>query len=194
MINLYRDETRYTYPIPDSVCGYTGAPSTSGVSKHYVTELKINEFDIAIIGLHLLAYPTDPTRCAEREAQQIATKYLEAGYEVIVMGDLNDFDGQVLDSNNSVPISQVLEILKCGDQLVTTNSWISKDSRYTNWWDKDGSCVSTSNEFSMIDHILVTPGLSNKIKGAFVYHGYEEFCGTYNSDHYPVVIDFDFSG
>lgn len=213
VVNLYRDESRYTYPIPGSACGYTGAQgtllknstnflngqseSTSGISKHYITELKMNELNIAVIGLHLLAYPTDPTRCAEREAQamigqQIASKYLQNGYEVIVLGDLNDFDGQVLDSNNSVPTSQVLEILKCGGQLVPTSSWIPQESRFTNWWDKDGSCVSTPNEFTMIDHILVTPGLASKVKGAFVYHGYEEFCGTYNSDHYPVIVDFEF--
>ncbi len=195
VVNLYRDETRYTYPIAGSKCGYTGIEGTSGVSKHYITELKINGIDIAVIGLHLLAYPTDPTRCAEREAQamvaqQIALKYLQANYEVIVLGDLNDFDGQVLDSNNSVPTSQVLEILKCGGQLVTTTTWISQESRFTNWWDKDGSCVSSPNEFSMIDHILVTPRLASKVKGAFVYHGYDEYCGTYNSDHYPVIVDF----
>ncbi len=197
VVNLYRDESRYTYPIPGSKCGYTGAEETSGVSKHYITELKINGFNIAVIGLHLLAYPTDPTRCAEREAQAMIAqkniyKYLGLGYEVIALGDLNDFDGQVLDSNNSVPISQVLEILKCGGQLVTTTTWIPQETRFTNWWDKDGSCVSTPNEFSMIDHILVTPGLASKVKGTFVYHGYEEFCGTYNSDHYPVIVDFEF--
>ncbi len=214
VVNLYRNDSRYTYPIPGSKCGmsipeglqhsaleksgYTGTSSTSGISKHYITELKINGYNVAIIGLHLLAYPTDQTRCAEREAQamigqSIASKYLEAGYEVIILGDLNDYDGQVLDSNNSIPTSQVLEILKCGGRLVTTNTWIEKESRYTNWWDKDGSCKSTPNEFTMIDHILVTPVLAGKIKSVFVYHGYSEYCGTYNSDHYPVIVDFDFN-
>jgi exonuclease III len=107
-----------------------------------------------------------------------------------MLGDLNDFDGVVLDANKSVPTSQVLEILKTNGQLITSNSWIPQDSRYTNWWDKDNSCVSTPNEFTMIDHVLVTPGLANKIAGVFVYHGYTEFCGTYNSDHYPVIVDF----
>jgi hypothetical protein len=195
MINLYRDETRYTYPIPGSKCGYTGPSGTSGISKHYITELDINGLQIAIIGLHLLAIPTDPTRCAEREAQalvgqQIASKYLGLGYEVIVIGDLNDYDGVVLDSNNSIPTSQVLEILKLDGKLITTNTWIPQESRYTNWWDKDNSCVSTSDEFTMIDHVLVTPGLADKITGVFVYHGYKQFCGTYDSDHYPVIVDF----
>ena len=42
----------------------------------------------------------------------------------------------------------------------------------------------------MIDSILVTTFLFDKIKSAFVYHGYNEFCGKYDSDHYPLVIDF----
>ena len=196
VVSLYRDESRYSYPIPGSKCGYTGASGTSGVSKHYITELKLSGLNIAVIGVHFLAIPTDPTRCAEREAQalvaqQIASKYLNLGYEVILLGDINDYDGQVLDVNKSIPTSQVLEILKVNNQLVTTNSLITQDSRYTNWWDKDESCIPTSDEFTMIDHILVTPGLTNKISNIFVYHGYEEYCGTYNSDHYPIVIDFD---
>jgi hypothetical protein len=151
VVNLYRDESRYSYPIPGSKCGYTGPSGTSGVSKHYITELNLSGLNIAVIGLHFLAIPTDPTRCAEREAQalvvqQIASKYLNLGYEVIMLGDMNDYDGQVLDVNKSIP---------------------------------------------MIDHILVTPGLTNKIINVFVYHGYEEYCLTYNSDHYPIVIDFE---
>lgn len=23
----------------------------------------------------------------------------------------------------------------------------------------------------------------------YIYHGYDEYCGKYNSDHYPVVVD-----
>jgi exonuclease III len=198
VVNLYRDESRYTYPIPGSKCGYTGSSGTSGISKHYITELKLNGLNVAVLGLHLLAYPTDTTRCAEREAQamvaqEIIIKYLNLGYEIVVLGDLNDYDGQVLDANDSIPTSQVLQILKTDGKLVTASSWIPQDTRYTNWWDKDGSCKSSSDEFTMIDHILITPGLSKKITGAFVYHGYQEFCGTYNSDHYPVIVDFDFS-
>jgi hypothetical protein len=35
-----------------------------------------------------------------------------AGYEVMVSGDLNDFDAQVLDAANSTPRSRVLDLLK----------------------------------------------------------------------------------
>ena len=44
----------------------------------------------------------------------------------------------------------------------------------------------------MIDHILVTSTIKKYIANSFVYHGYDEYCGKYNSDHYPVVIDFLF--
>jgi hypothetical protein len=34
--------------------------------------------------------------------------------------------------------------------------------------------------------------LREKVIGAYIYHGYEEKCGTYNSDHYPVIVDLEF--
>ena len=41
----------------------------------------------------------------------------------------------------------------------------------------------------MIDHILVSHAISEHIVNAFIYHGYDEYCGKYDSDHYPLVID-----
>jgi len=69
VVSLGRNESKFNYPLEGSKCGYTGAPGTTGVSKHFITEFKINNIDIAFISAHLLAIPTDPTRCAEREAQ-----------------------------------------------------------------------------------------------------------------------------
>jgi exonuclease III len=108
------------------------------------------------------------------------------------MGDLNDYDGSVPDLNNSQPTSQVLEILKVNGQLKPVSELIEKNERYTDWWDKNNSCKSSSDEFTMIDHILVTPNLYNHIVQAFIYHGYQQDCITYNSDHFPVLIDFEF--
>jgi len=45
----------------------------------------------------------------------------------------------------------------------------------------------------MIDHVLLTPNLMDKIKNVAIYQAYDEYCGKYNSDHYPVIVDFDFS-
>jgi hypothetical protein len=37
---------------------------------------------------------------------------LQAGHSVVALGDINDFDGQIVDASNNVPISSVLSILK----------------------------------------------------------------------------------
>jgi exonuclease III len=200
-VNLYRFEDKYKYPIDGSKCGYTGS-GTSGVSKHYITEYKINNMNIAIIGGHLLANPTDPLRCAEREAQaqvlqNIIYIYTEYDYEIILIGDLNDFDDEILDINNNKPTSQVLNILK-GNYGVHKDSYklysvgnnIDKNERYTDWYDANMNCIGDINDYSIIDHILLSKGLIDKVSNVFIYHGYEEYCGKYDSDHYPIVVDF----
>ncbi len=203
--NLLRNDNRASYPIAGSTCGYTGAPGTSGVSKHYWTTLNINKTPVAIVGAHLLAYPTDPSRCASREAQALVLQetieslYSE-GYEIIVLGDFNDYDGEVLDINLHKPISQVLEILKGNAgtlvgkyNLIPVSQLISQSERYTEWWDENTNCKQDQSDLSMIDHILVSPNLYKRISNVFPYHGYTQYCNTYNSDHWPVVVDFDFS-
>jgi exonuclease III len=201
--NLYRTEVKVNYPIPNSKCGYTGSGS-SGVSKHYITELNINGIKIAFIGLHFIAIPTDPARCAQREAQAqviqlVISDYISKGYEIIVSGDMNDYDAEVMDINNHHPNSLTLDILKGLDgekkglyNLTNVAQHILQNERYSDWYDSDNNCnTSSPNDYSMIDHILVTPFLNNKIADAYVYHGYEEYCGKWNSDHYPVVVEFN---
>jgi len=202
IINLYRTEDRYIYPIIGSQCGYNGT-GTTGVSKHYITEYKINDMYLVIISAHLLAYPTDPMRCAEREAQaqilqNIIYIYMEIEYEVIVIGDMNDFDGIILDINDNKPISQVLNILKgnYGDyknmyNLYSVGNYIDKKQRYSDWYDKNMNCIGDVDDYSVIDHILLSEGLIKKVYNVFIYHGYEEYCGKYDSDHYPIVVDFN---
>jgi exonuclease III len=201
---LYRTEVRYDYPIYGSKCGYTGSGS-SGVSKHYITEFSFNKMDIAFISAHLIAIPTDSARCAQREAQasvlqSIIANYISRDYEVIMLGDFNDFDGEVLDVNNNKPTSQVLNILKgnYGDyagkyQLFSIAETVNQNERYSDWYDSDNNCNTQSGkDYSMIDHVLVTDAIRNNIADVFFYHGYSEYCGKYNSDHYPVVVDLYF--
>jgi exonuclease III len=67
---------------------------------------------------------------------------------------------------------------------------IPQVDRYSDWWNSDNNCNTNSQQdFSMIDHILVTPNIKNRITNAFIYHGYQEYCGKWDSDHFPVVID-----
>lgn len=203
--SLYRTETKYQYPISDSNCGYSGNITDTGVSKHYITEFKFGGMDVALIAAHLIALPTDPPRCAQREAQasilqSVIYDYIQKNYEVIMMGDLNDFDGEILDLNNNKPKSKVLDILKgkSGDfggkyQLYSIAETITQEQRYSEWYNSDNNCNTESKkDFSMIDHILVTEYIRKNIVNTIIYHGYEEYCGTYNSDHFPVVVDFQF--
>ena len=203
LIDLYRSEERAAYPINESSCGYTGPSGTVGVSKHYITEYKWYQKNVAFISAHLLAYPADVLRCAEREAQaqvlqSVIYNYHKKGFEIIIMGDFNDYDSDLLDLNNNKPLSQVLNILK-GKQgllkneynLISAAEFIPKEKRFSDWYDENANCVSSTNEFSMIDHVLVSPFLYDKIKNVYIYQEYAEFCGKYNSDHYPVVIELD---
>jgi exonuclease III len=203
--SLYRSELKYNYPISGSKCGYTGTGGSSGVSKHYITEYEFGGSNIAFISAHLLAIPTDPPRCAQREAQalvlqNVIANYINNGFEIIMIGDFNDYDAEVLDVNSNKPTSQVLDILKGlkGDfagkyQLYSAAETITQNERYSDWWDSDNNCnTASSKDYSMIDHVLVTDKIRKNIINTFIYHGYDEFCGKYDSDHYPVVIDLLF--
>ena len=114
-----------------------------------------------------------------------------------MIGDFNDYDAEVMDVNNHKPTSKALDILKGnqGDlsglyQLYNIAEEITQNERFSDWYDSDNNCkTASSNDYSMIDHILVTDAIRHNIYNAFIYHGYDEYCGKYNSDHYPVVID-----
>lgn len=194
-IPLYRTEEKYEYPIADSRCGYNGTPSNTGVSKHYITEFDLWDTRVAVISAHLIAIPTDPARCAQREAQatilrNVVDGYLAKQYGVIVLGDMNDYDESIPDVNGNMPKSRVLNILR-GTTLNSVMAQILSIERYSDWWDSDSNCATESTmDYSMIDHILVSANIQKYITNVFVYHGYPEFCGKYDSDHFPVVVDF----
>jgi exonuclease III len=206
-IDLYRTEEREMYPIVNSTCGYTGSTTSTGVSKHLITEFNIQNqnLSIAFVSAHLIAIPTDSTRCSQREAQalvlqEVIVNYIRDGYEVIMIGDFNDYDAEILDVNNHVPTSQVLDILKGKKgnyqgqyELHSVAEGVDQEERFSDWWDSDNNCNTNSiADYSMIDHILVTEKIKKNIESVFFYHGYKEYCGKYNSDHYPVVVDLLF--
>lgn len=201
-VSLYRSEEKVAYPISGTKCGTTSASGNTGVSKHYITEFKIGTTNVSMIGAHLLAIPTEPSRCVQREGQaqvlqNIVSSYIQKGYEVILLGDMNDYDADVLDLNYDNPTSRVLDIMKGLDgqqkgryELTNIATRIAQSDRYSDWWDSDNNCnTSSQKDLSMIDHILVTSGINKKITNAYIYHGYKEYCGKWDSDHWPVVID-----
>jgi exonuclease III len=205
LVDLYRTEEHYNYPLSNTNCGDTNSSGSSGVSKHFITEFNLNGLNVAFIGIHLLAIPTDPSRCVQREAQSqviqdVIINYINKNYEIILIGDYNDYDNDIADINDNKPTSNVLDILKGkkGDyankyQLYNVNENINKYDRYSDWWDSDNNCNTISiKDYSLIDHILVTENIKTKIINTFIYHDYEEYCGKYNSDHYPLIIDLEF--
>jgi len=162
-INLYRSDLHVGYPIPNSKCNYSGDSGLYGVSKHYITEFTIQDTKIAMISAHLLSMPTDPYRCTKREAQamvlqNIIKDYINKNYEIIFLGDLNDYDKDILDINNNIPTSQVLDILKgtyIDDYtLYSVSENIPQSERYSNWWDSENNCKDLSQNYALIDHIL----------------------------------------
>ena len=204
LVNLYRSEEKIAYPIAGSKCGSTTASGTAGVSKHYITEFKFGSMNVAMIGAHLIAIPTDPARCVQREAQaqvlqNIVSSYVQKGYEIILLGDMNDYDAEILDVNSDKPISRVLDIMKGLDgqkkglyTLTNVAYRVSQTDRYSDWWDSDSNCnTSSQKDYTMIDHVLVSSKIDKQIINVYMYHGYKEYCGKWDSDHYPVVIDLN---
>lgn len=216
-VSLQRTSATHAYPVAGSHCNYTGSPGSSGVSKHYYTTYRFNNMTIYFVGAHLLAIPTEPSRCASREAQasvlQTLIVQLLGGIDpitrqvvannsigLIVAGDMNDYDAEVEDANGSQPTSIVLDILKgnAGDyalayELNSVAAQVDRSQRYTDWWDPNGDCVATDNEMSMIDHVLMTPNLMDLVQKVTIPHPYPEYCGTYDSDHYPILVDLVFA-
>ena len=198
---LYRTEERFPYPIDNSRCGYNSTPGNASVSKHLYTDFVINTIPIRLIGAHLLSNPNDPTACAKREAQaqvlqQLISVSIENKKEVILIGDLNDYDNLIPDMNNDVPNSMVIDILK-GNQgkynhfsLYSVADKIKQNSRYTEWYDANEDCNDDKNEYSMIDHMLVSKHLYDSIVDVDIAHLYPEGCNTYQSDHYPLLVTF----
>jgi len=91
IVSLTRTSNRQNYPVVGSGCKFTGPAADSAVSKHYSTQFYVNGLRLAMIGAHLVAFPVDPSRCAQREAQAtvlrgLVDQVLSDGLEVILLG------------------------------------------------------------------------------------------------------------
>lgn len=102
---MVRSSARVAYPVSGDHCGCSGScgQGTSAVSKHYITTMEpVGLGPVHLVGAHLLAFPDDPNRCVQREAQASVLQGIVAGLfakdgpqaQIIVLGDFNDYDGQ----------------------------------------------------------------------------------------------------
>eukprot|EP01102_Stenamoeba_stenopodia_P010063 TRINITY_DN2991_c0_g2_i1.p1 TRINITY_DN2991_c0_g2~~TRINITY_DN2991_c0_g2_i1.p1 ORF type:complete len:350 (-),score=69.13 TRINITY_DN2991_c0_g2_i1:233-1282(-) len=206
-MDLKRTDYRYDYPVYGSKCYGSSLKQveadTTGLSKHYYTVINVNDVRILFVGIHLVAFPTMDVRCSQREAQasvvQYIVKSMEGEYdELIILGDCNDYSATAVDAAGDIPTSRVLEFLSMptySEDYVMTNvaSVLPQNLRYSCWWDADDSCYDEGGkENTMIDHLLVSPGLEKYMVSATIAHTYNATCKSYYSDHWPVVATFSF--
>ena len=198
-----RTDERSQIPLSGSGCGSGSAGSLStGVSKNVVARFDLQKYRVTVVGAHLKAFPTQQQSCMQREGQaavlaDVVRGEISSGNEVIVLGDLNDFDGAIMDANDNQPTSRVLKMLKDVDndgmdELENVMARLPKNERYTAWYDRNGDNEfdrSSTREISAIDHILVSKQLARYIVDVTFYHSIDP---TSVSDHFPMSVTFDF--
>lgn len=188
----------------DDRSGSSGTTLKS-VSKNYFAKLDVGGRKIALIGIHYLAFPLDPSRLHKRQAQADATlkkarELAAAGYDVIILGDFNDYTGEqaALDINDHVPITDVMARLQRmdpanpDDDLVNVLRFVPKEQRYTAYWDENkDSRIDDPQEYSAIDHVLISGALAELIARVHIDHEHDP---RKLSDHFPVIVRFEFPG
>jgi len=199
VLAMGRSDATQTYPIPGSKIR---APrGTEDVAKHFWATIELGDEIITFIGLHLLAYPDELERFVRREAQaliiqNLAKEFFDLGHEVVILGDVNDFDSVVCDAADNDPRSCVDLLFKDidpdvdGDELFNAAASIPQEQRYTYWYDENRNGIDDGpEEHSMIDHMYVTRGLADAIIDVRIDHaGYE---ARTVSDHWPIIATFD---
>ncbi|MFC2079664.1 endonuclease/exonuclease/phosphatase family protein [Candidatus Bipolaricaulota bacterium] len=191
------DETQ-GYPIFAS--RFRAPMGTEDVAKHFWATTEIGDEIITFIGLHLLAYPDDLERVVRREAQaliiqNLAKSFLDSGHEVVIVGDVNDFDSVVCDAAENEPRSCVDRLFSDidpdtdGDEMINAAGSIPQADRYTYWYDENRNGVDDGpEEHSMIDHMYVSRDLAEHIVDVRIDHsGYE---ARTVSDHWPIIVTF----
>lgn len=168
---------------------------TYGVSKNMWARMTIGGVPVTLVGLHFLARPLDAERAPRREAQaEVIRRLVEAemaqGREVIVLGDFNDFEPDVLDRAGSRPVTNVMATIKSAgpgpeDDLVNVLGEIPQAQRFTSLYDRDGDEIIEEGELSAIDHILLSPGLYSRLREVVFAHIHDP---REVSDHFPLAV------
>ncbi len=175
-----------------------GSPTeTYGVSKNLWARLRIGGMATTIVGVHFLAQPDNAARKPQREAQAEVIRRLVAleqgeGREVIVLGDVNDFDDTILDRRGNRPITTVAALLKAGaagaeNDLRNVMGEVPVAERFSNLYDRNRNEVIEEGELGAIDHMFVSPGLFRRIREVRFVHTHDPRTVT---DHFPISVTF----
>ena len=184
------------------VIGRNGKASNrnGSISRNAVYLLTVGGYQLGFLGLHLKSNPSDDTANAQRSAQaKIAQRIIRKeitsrGYLPIVLGDLNDYDPDVPDRDDTRDTAtMVLRDIKDfdsgqdGDELVNVATLIPRQAdRYTSFWDRnENGARDPYDVFTMIDHILLPKELIPLVKRAFIFHSVD----LDTSDHRAIVVD-----
>lgn len=170
----------------------------TGISKNTVYYVRVGGYQLGILGLHFAAFPDRADRNGQRTGQaEVAQKILRQeiaakGWTPIVLGDLNDYDGDVPDlAPQHSTQTAVLAMLKDfdpaspGQDLISVARLIPEPLRFTSHWDQDDDGQYDPGELTAIDHILLHRSLAPYVSRVFIPH--DLAAGV--SDHWPVVID-----
>lgn len=117
-VALWRSNAKASFPIKDSNCCAQGDECPRGwttLSKHYFAHIQPEGWpSLLLVGVHLIAHPEVPIRCAKREAQALlVNELIERSREklkfddIILLGDMNDHDRDCPGADGSLPLSQV---------------------------------------------------------------------------------------
>ena len=168
---------------------------TYGVSKNLWARLDLGGTPTTLIGVHFLARPDDASRKPSREAQaevirRLVEAEMAAGRAVAVMGDINDLDDTTLDRRGSRPITDVLARIKRAgpsptDDLRNVIADVAQPRRFTNFWDRNNNGQFEEGEFSAIDHMLLSPALTRRVREVTYAHAHDPRAVT---DHFPIVV------
>lgn len=174
----------------------------TALDRHAVYYVEVHGHKLGFLGMHMKANPDDIYSNARRTAEsQIAQRIVQQeivvrGYTPIVLGDLNDYDPDVPDRDDSrSTMTQVLRHLKDynhaspGDELVNVAERIERvQDRYTSHWDRNENGAEDPYDVrTMLDHILLHKSLMPSVRRVFISHS----SGLDVSDHYPVVVDLE---
>lgn len=138
--------------------GWSG-PEEHGVSKNLVARFEVDGAPLTIVGVHYLSRASDPSRRHPRQAQAAATLKALAAVDgpVILLGDLNDHDGDLCggagrepptparETTCPMPVTDVVAMLKARDpatphdDLVNVLALVPPGERWTYHWDNDGA-------------------------------------------------------
>ena len=201
---IYSEEGDPTWRESFSFIGRGGEKVTlnTSISRNSLYFLTVGGHKLGFVGLHLKSNPQDDYSNAKRTAEAAVVRRIingevtKRGYQPVVIGDLNDYDPDVPDADESRATSTTVirdikdyDPAQDGPELVNVAEKIARQAdRYTSHWDRNENGADDGDDvYTMIDHILLPKDLMPFVTRAFICHS----VGIDTSDHFAVVVDLD---